>query len=199
MKLYFAPRTRSLRAFWILEEAGQPYEKEQVDFRAGKQSTPAYHAINPMEKVPALTDGEAAVAEVAAICAYVAERYPEAGLAPPPGDPKRGRYLQWLFFHASIEAAFVQKVAKFEMSPADAGLGDFDRVFNAVEETLAQGGPWILGERFSAADVMIGGDLYFGSEGLKILSLTPASAAYVARCKDRPAFQRARVLNQTGA
>lgn len=199
MKLYWAPRTRSMRALWILEEAGRPYERELVDFRAGYQSTPAYHAINPMEKVPALTDGEAAVAESAAICAYIAERCPEAGLAPTLGDPKRGRYLQWLFFHASIEAAFVQKVAKFEMAPATAGWGDFDRVFNVVDEAITQGGPWILGERFSAADVMIGGDLYFGSEGLRIVQLKPASAAYVARCKERPAFKRAQVLNQTGA
>lgn len=199
MKLYYAPKTRSLRAFWILEEAGRPYEKELVDFRAGKQSTPEYHRINPMEKVPALTDGEATVAESAAICAYVAERCPEAGLAPPIGDPRRGRYLQWLFFHANIEAAFVQKVANVQIAPATAGWGDFDRVFNVVDEVLASGGPWILGERFSAADVMVGGDLYFGSEGFKIVTLKPASAAYVQRCTARPAFKRAWAQNQAGA
>jgi glutathione S-transferase len=187
-----------MRAFWILEEAGKPYEKELVDFRSGKQSSPAYHKINPMEKVPALTDGEVAVAESAAICAYVAERCPEAGLAPPIGDPKRGRYLQWLVFHANIEAAFVQKFANVQIPAATAGWGDFDRVFNVLEEALTPG-PWILGDRFSAADVMVGGDLFFGSEGLKIVQLKPASAAYVARCKERPAFQRAQVLNQTGA
>jgi len=199
MKLYYAPRTRSMRVFWALEEAGKPYEKELVDFKAGQHATPAYRAINPMQKVPALTDGEIAVAESAAICAYIAERYPEARLAPPPGDPKRGRYLQWMAFHANIEAAFVQKVAKVEIPSTTAGWGDFDRVFNVVDETLGQGGPWILGARFSVADVMIGGDLYFGSEGLKIVTLKPASAAYVARCKARPAFQRAQLLNQTGA
>jgi glutathione S-transferase len=199
MKLYYAPKTRSMRAFWILEEAGRPYETELVDFRGGRHSTPEYHRINPMEKVPALTDGEAAVAESAAICAYVAERCPEAGLAPPVGDAKRGRYLQWLFFHANVEAAFVQKFANVQIPSSQAGWGDFDRVFDVIDETLAAGGPWMLGERFSAADVMIGGDLYLGSEGFKLVTLKPASAAYLARCKERPAFKRAQVLNQTGA
>lgn len=199
MKLYWAPRTRSMRAFWILEEAGKPYEKELVDIRSGKQSTPAYHKINPMEKVPALTDGEAAVAESAAICAYVAERYPEAGLAPPVGDPLRGRYLQWLAFAAGcIEAAFTQKFAKLEIPSVQAGWGDFDRVFNVIDEAVTPG-PWILGERFSAADVMIGGDLFFGSTLLKILQPKPASAAYISRCTQRPAFKRAQVLNEAGA
>lgn len=200
MKLYYAPKTRSLRAFWILEEAGRPYEKELVDYRAGKQSTPEYHRINPMEKVPALTDGEAAVAESAAICAYVAERCPEANLAPVIGDPKRGRYLHWSFFRANIEAAFVQKIANVQIPPSQAGWGDFDRVFNVIDEAVTTGGPWILGEKFSAADVLIGGDLYYGSEGLKIVALKPASAAYMQRCIARPAFKRAWALNnETGA
>src|SRR5689334_4676967 len=101
-----------MRAFWILEESGRSYEKQLIDIRAGKQSTPEFHRVNPMEKVPALSDGEAMVAESAAICAYVAERVPEAGLAPPLGDPLRGRYWHWLFFASNIEAAFTQKVAK---------------------------------------------------------------------------------------
>ena len=194
MKLYWAPRTRSMRALWILEEAGRSYEKELVDFRGGQHTTAEYHRINPMEKVPALVDGEAMLAETAAICAYVAERVPEAGLASPSGDPKCGRYLQWLFFHATMEAAVVQKLANVQMPPAQAGWGDFDRVYNVVDEALSEG-PWLLGERFTAADVLIGGDLYFASAGLKIVSLKPASAAYLARCLERPAFKRAWAIN----
>src|SRR5262249_34592954 len=107
MKLYWAPQPRAGRAVWMMEEAGAPYERVLVDIRSGAQNTPAYHAVNPMEKVPALTDGDAAVAESSAICAYVADRVPEAGLAPPIGDPSRGRYLHWLFFAAGcIEAAY---------------------------------------------------------------------------------------------
>ena len=101
MKLYWAPQTRAFRAVWMLEEAGRPYERVLIDIRNGAQSTPAFQVVNPMMKVPALADGAAMVAESAAICAYVAERVPEANLAPPPGDPSRGRYLHWLFFAAA--------------------------------------------------------------------------------------------------
>ena len=91
MKLYWAPRSRSFSALWLMEEAGQPYERVLTDITRGAQKTPEYLAINPMGKVPALQDGDATLAEAAAICAYVAERYPEAKLAPPPGDPLRAR------------------------------------------------------------------------------------------------------------
>src|SRR5438105_12576428 len=98
MKLYWAPKTRSLRALWVLEEAGVTYERALVDIRGGGQNDPEFRAVNPMAKVPALADGEARLAESAAICAYVAERYPQARLAPEIGAPARGRYLHWLFF-----------------------------------------------------------------------------------------------------
>jgi glutathione S-transferase len=198
MKLYWAPRTRSMRALWVLEEAGRPYDRQLVDIRSGKQSTPEFHRINPMEKVPALSDGEDMVAESAAICAYVAERVPEAGLAPPLGDPLRGRYLHWLFFAANIEAAFTQKFAKVELPSSQAGWGDFDRVFRVIDEAVTTG-PWILGPRFSAADVMIGGDLNFGVNVFKIVEPRPATAAYIARCIERPAFRRAQAQNEAGA
>jgi glutathione S-transferase len=96
-KLYWAPRTRSLRALWMLEEAGVPYERVRLDLSAGEHKSADYCA-NPMAKVPALTDGPVAIAESGAIFAFVAEAHPEAGLAPPVGDPTRGRYQRWLFF-----------------------------------------------------------------------------------------------------
>jgi glutathione S-transferase len=109
-KLYWAPRTRSLRALWVLEEAGVPYERVRLDLSAGEHKSADYCAINPMAKVPALTDGPVAIAESGAICAYVAEAHPEAGLAPPVGDPARGRYLRWLFFSPGcVEQAFLVK------------------------------------------------------------------------------------------
>jgi glutathione S-transferase len=109
MKLYWAPRTRSFSALWLMEETGQPYERVLTDLSKGDQKAPDYLAINPMGKVPALRDGEATLAEAAAICAYVAERYPQANLAPPPGDPLRARYLYWLFFAPGcVEPAMVQ-------------------------------------------------------------------------------------------
>src|SRR5258708_32170814 len=98
MKLYWSPRSRSFSALWLMEETGQPYERVLTDISTGAQKAPEFLAVNPMAKVPALKDGEATLAEAAAICAYVAERYPEAKLAPPLGDPLRAKYLYWLFF-----------------------------------------------------------------------------------------------------
>ena len=194
MKLYWAPRTRSLRALWVLEEAGAPYERARIDLSAGEQKTPDFRAINPMAKVPALTDGKASVAKSGAICAYVAETVPQAGLAPPLGDPARGRYLQWLFFSPGcIEPAFLTKSANVSVDSRMASFGDFDRVFDVLEEAVATG-PWLLGERFSAADVMIGLDLYFGIDIFKLVPSRPVFRAYVERCFARPALQRAKAI-----
>src|SRR5262249_35703210 len=98
MKLYWSPRTRSFSGLWMMEEAGQPYERVLTDISNGAQKKPEFLAVNPMDKVPALQDGDATLAEQSAICAYVAERCPEAKLAPPVGDPRRAKYLYWLFF-----------------------------------------------------------------------------------------------------
>ncbi|HET8728383.1 MAG TPA: glutathione S-transferase family protein [Alphaproteobacteria bacterium] len=191
MKLYWAPRTRSIRILWMLEETGCAYERVLIDIWSGAQASSEYHAINPMEKMPALVDGDATVAESAAICAYIADRYPAAGLAPSTGDAARGRYLQWLFFSAGcVEPAYMEKVMGWKTQSTRAGWGDFDRVIGVLEDALAQG-EWILGDRFSAADVMLGGVLHYGLNILKIVEPRPAIEAYVARCAARPALQRA--------
>jgi glutathione S-transferase len=195
MKLYWAPQTRAFRAVWMLEEAGRPYERVLIDIRTGKQDDPAFRKVNPMGKVPALSDGEAMLAESAAICAYVAERCPEAGLAPPVGDPLRGRYLHWLFFAAScMEPAYTQKMTGLQIDKVQAGWASFDQVIDVLDHALQTGG-WILGPKFSAADVMLGSDLWFGSELLKIVPPRPALQSYIARCAERPAFKRARELD----
>jgi glutathione S-transferase len=129
MKLYWAPRTRSLRALWVLEEAGVPYERVRLDLSAGEQKSAEFRAINPMAKVPALTDGPVAVAESGAICAYVAEAHPEAGLAPPVGDPARGRYLRWLFFSPGcVEQSFLVKSADVSVRQEAAGFGERSQI-----------------------------------------------------------------------
>ncbi len=198
MKLYWSPKTRSLRALWMLEEAGVPYERVLVDIRAGGQDDPAFRKINPMGKVPAFEDGAAQLAESAAICAYIAERVPEAGLAPALGDPARGRYFHWLFFAPGcIEPAMAQKFVNFELSPSAAGWGDFNRVFNVLAGALEKG-PWILGETFSAADVMIGCDLLFAIERFGIVDRRPVFDAYLNRCHARPALQRAIAIDEAG-
>jgi len=194
MKLYWSPRSRSFSTLWLMEETGQPYERVLTDISTGAQKTVEYLAINPMGKVPALQDGEATMAEAAAICAYVAERYPQANLAPPLGDPLRAKYLHWLFFAPGcVEPAMVQIATKLEMSPQSAGWGDAQRVFDVLDVALAKG-PWLLGENFSAADIAIGTALNFSVRLFKMAPARPSFDRYIDACAARPAFQRAGVI-----
>ena len=191
MQLYWSPRSRSFSSLWLMEETGQPYERVLTDISTGAQRRAEYLAINPMGKVPALKDGDETLAEVAAIAAYVAERYPDVRLAPPLGDPLRAKYLYWLFFSPGcIEPAIVQLATKLEMNPMSAGWGDSQRVIDVLDVAL-QKGPWILGEPFSAADIVIGSGLNFAVRLFKIIPSRPSFDAYIERCMARPAFQRA--------
>jgi glutathione S-transferase len=194
MKLYWSPRSRSFSGLWILEETGQPYERVLTDISTGAQKTPEYLAINPMGKVPALKDGDVSIAEAAAICAYIAERYPDAKLAPPVGDPRRAKYLQWLFFAPScIEPALIQIFTKLEVPASTAAWGDANQVFDVLDKALEKG-PWILGDTFSAADVIIGSGLNFAVKLFKMVPTRPSFDRYIEACSARPAFQRATAL-----
>jgi glutathione S-transferase len=194
MKLYWSPRTRSFSTLWLMEETGQPYERVLVDLSAGAQKKSEYLAINPMGKVPALQDGDATLAESAAICAYVAERFPESRLAPPLGDPARAKYLYWLFFAPGcIEPAMVQVATKLEMNSTAAGWGEAQRVFDVLDRALEKG-PWILGETFSAADIAIGSGLNFAVKLFRMVPSRPTFDRYIEACAARPAFQRASAI-----
>jgi glutathione S-transferase len=194
MKLYWSPRSRSFSSLWLMEETGQPYERVLTDISTGAQKTLEFLAVNPMGKVPALQDGEATMAEAAAICAYVAERYPDANLAPPLGDPGRAKYLYWLFFSPGcIEPAMVQVATKVEMPSVAAGWGEAQRVFDVLDKALEKG-PWILGERFSAADIIVGSGLNFAVKLFKMVPSRPSFDRYIEACSARPAFQRASVI-----
>jgi glutathione S-transferase len=194
MQLYWCPRTRSFTALWLMEETGKPYERVLTDISTGAQKQADYLAINPMGKVPALKDGDVTLAENAAICAYVAERYPDAKLTPPLGDPLRAKFLYWLFFlPGCIEPAMVQLSTKFEINPVAAGWGDAQRPFDVLDAALSKG-PWLLGETFSAADVAMGSMLNFAVRMFKMVPSRPSFEAYVDRCVARPAFQRAQKL-----
>lgn len=194
MKLYWSPRSRSFSALWLMEETGQPYERVLTDISTGAQKTPDFLAINPMGKVPALTDGATSVAESAAICAYVAERYPDAKLAPPVGDPRRAKYLQWLFFAPGcIEPATVQLFTKLELQETAAGWGSATRVLDVLDAALARG-PWLLGDMFTAADIMVGSGLNFGVRMFKVMPSRPSFERYLDACAARPAFQRAQTI-----
>ncbi len=194
MKLYWSPRSRSFSALWLMEEVGRPYERVLVDITTGAQKAADFLAVNPMGKVPALQDGEAKLGEAAAICAYVADRCPEAGLAPSADDPKRARYLQWLFFAPScIEPAMVQLATRIQMPPVSAGWGEATQVFDVLDQALADG-PWLLGDSFSAADIAVGSTLNFAVRLFKMAPTRPAFERYLDRCTARPAFQRAQAL-----
>ena len=192
MQLYWSPRSRSFTALWLMEETGQPYERVLTDISKGEQRKAEYLAINPMGKVPALKDGEVTLAEAAAICAYVAERHPEAKLAPPLGDPMRAKFLYWLFFAPGcIEPAMVQIATKIEMNSVAAGWGDAQRVFDVLDAALAKGG-WILGEHFSAADIVIGSALNFSVRLFKMVPSRPPRSTPISRAAWRARRSSAR-------
>ena len=191
MKLYWAPRSRSFTALWLMEETGQPYERVLIDITTGAQKTPEYLAINPMGKVPALADGDATLAEAAAICAYVAERYPQAKLAPPPGDPLARKISVLAVLLARLHRA-LDRAAR-DQDRDESGrrrLGRGGARVRRARRGLEQG-PWLLGETFSAADVMIGSGLNYAVRLFKMVPSRPSFDAYIARCAARPAFQRA--------
>jgi glutathione S-transferase len=190
LKLYHAFPSRSATVRWMLEEIGEPYEIERLDLKAADQAKPAYLAINPMGKVPALLDDGVVVTEVAAICCYLADAYPNAGLAPPIGDKRRGPYLKWLFYGpACVEPAMIEKALGHPAAPrAMVGWADYDTVMGVLQRALADG-PYLLGEQFTAADVVIGATVRWGLL-FKLLPELPEFAAYVARLSARPAMQR---------
>jgi glutathione S-transferase len=194
MKLYWCPKTRAVRALWMLEELGVPYERILIDIRDAKaKADAAFRAVSPMGKVPALEDGPVRLWDSGAICGYLADQYPRAGLAPPIGDPDRGRYLQWLMFTNSvIEPAMAEKFSNAQVSAVAHGWGSFDLMIATLRGGLAAG-PWVLGPRFSAADVLLGSSCYFLRQ-FKLIDSEPAMTAYVERCAARPAFQRAMAL-----
>lgn len=195
MKLYWCPKTRAVRAVWMLEELGLPYERVLVDIR-DESATPdaGFLAASPMGKVPALEDGEVRLAESAAICLYVADRYAGGRLAPALDDPDRGRFLYWMFYTpAVIEPAMSEKFSGAAGNRFSSGWGDFPTMIATLEAGLAEG-PYILGERFSAADVLLGSSAVF----MRTFGVLPESKtleAYADRCLERPAYQKAIALD----
>ena len=189
MKHYFNPMSRGATTAWMFAELDVEHEDIVVDVHGGEQKGPEYRAINPMGKVPALVDGDVVVTEVAAICAYLADRFPERGLAPEPGSRERGAYYRYLFVPGTtLEPAFSLAALEFEHpAPLSAGWGDVTRARATIEAMTPESG-WALGERFTAADVVFGGTL----DSLVVLAglePSPRMAAYVERLRSRPAYK----------
>ena len=188
--LYYAPNTRASATLLLLEELGAPYELRVLDFKAGEQRQPAYLAINPMGKVPAVKHGDALITEQVAIYLYLADLFPAAKLAPPIGDPQRGPYLRWMVFYAAcFEPAVMDLSLKREPAPPSRSpYGDFDTTLRTLTDQLARG-PYLLGERVSAADILWGTALTWMTM-FKLVPESPNVMAYINRMGGRPAGAR---------
>jgi len=194
--LYTNPMSRGRIARWMLEEVGHPYRVEILHYGTTMRS-PEFLEINPMGKVPTLRHGEAIVTEAAAICAYLAAAFPEAGLEVDRASPAYAAYLRWLFFAAGpVEAAVTAKALGLLAPPekrATVGYGDFDSVMDTLEHAVA-GKEYIAGDRFSAADVYVGAHIGWGLQ-FGTIEPRPAFIAYRDRLEARPAAQRAKALD----
>ncbi len=188
LKLYHSPQSRSSRMVWLLEEIGAPYEIEYLDIRAEGGIPESYRAIHPLKKVPALQHDGETVTESAAICLYLSDAFPAAGLGPRGGKAGRGAYLSWLAYYAGViePALMVKAVNATGFNPLSAAWGEPDLTIKRLEDTLAAG-PYVLGERFTTVDVLVGSTFQWAG---RLLPKTDAVEAYKARLMSRPAFLR---------
>jgi glutathione S-transferase len=193
---YTNPMSRGRIVRWMLEEIGQPYRTELLDY-ASTMKAPEYLDINPMGKVPALRHGGTVVTECAAICAYLADAFPAAGLAPPHTDRARAPYYRWMFFAAGpLEAAWTNQAMGFTVPPDRermSGYGNFAMVLNTLEAAVSRS-PYLAGDTFTAADVYVGSQLGFGLQ-FGMIEKRPAFVDYVGRLTSRPAAIRAKQID----
>lgn len=191
--LHYAPRTRSFSALWLVEELGHDYRLQSFAMASRHHKSPEFMQMNPMGKVPVVVVGETPVSELGAIAIYLADRFPEAKLAPGVEDPQRADFLRWVFFASAImEPALGEKLLKWQAPASSMAWGSFDEMWRVVNDAM-KGGPYLLGETFSAADVLVGSALRFG----QIFGALPkegATAEYVARLSQRDAFVRAAAI-----
>jgi glutathione S-transferase len=198
LTFYTNPMSRGRIVRWMLEEVGEPYETVVLDYGTTMKS-PEYLAVNPMGKVPAIRHGDTVVTEAAAICAYLADMFPDKGLAPPPGNPRRGNYYRWMFFAAGpLEAAVTGKALGLLAPPDKAGMagyGTFEDVMNTLEGAVAEC-EYLCGDHATAADVYVGAQMGWGMM-FGTIEKRPAFEAYVARLQSRPAAIRAREIDDS--
>jgi glutathione S-transferase len=188
IELYHHPFSRAANVVWMLEEVGVPYALHFVDLRAGAQKSDAHRALNKMGKIPVLVDGDVVVSETAAIALYLADRYAPGRLAPAVDEADRGPYLRWTLFAPSvIEPCCMAKAAGWTYRPGTAGFGSYEELCDTLEDGL-RAGPWLLGERFSMADVVVGGSLRWMLQ-FSMIEARPAFTAYAERLTARPALQ----------
>lgn len=194
---YTNPMSRGRIARWMLEETGQPYRTQVLEY-GGSMKAADYLAINPMGKVPAIVHRDVVITEAAAICSYLADAFPQAGLAPALSDALRGSYYRWMFFAAGPVEAAVSAKALGLLAPPErsgtVGYGTFEQVVDTLEQAVVEGGPWLLGDTFTAADVYVGSQVLWGQQ-FKTLPPRPAFIEYCSRLQSREAWQRASALD----
>ena len=194
LTLYTNPMSRGQTARWMLEEVGEPYETVVLDYGSSMKAEP-YLSINPMGKVPAIAHRGKVVTEVAAICCYLADAFPQAGLAPDPAD--RADYYRWIFFTSGpVEAAFSNKAAGWEPTPERQrmfGYGNYDLAIDTLEKALTDK-QYVAGNRFTAADLFVGANVNFMLQ-FNLLDPRPVFTDYAARMTDRDAYRRARDID----
>lgn len=194
LTLFHHPHSRAANVVWMLEEVGAPYTLSYVDLKKGQQHQDPHHARNRMGKVPVLDDDGVLVSETAAIGLYLADRYASGRLAPALDDPARGPFLRWCFYPAAvIEPACAAKAAGWEYRASAVGWGRYEDVVATLEQDLADG-PWLLGDRFTIADVILGGTVTWMVQ-FKMLDAKPVFTEYMARLAARPAKQRSDEIN----
>jgi len=188
------PFTRAATVVWMLEEVGVPYTLQYVDVAKGEQKSPALVALNPMGKLPVLCDGDVVVTETAAIGLYLADRYAPERLAPRMDDPDRGPYLRWSLFAPSVvEPGAMAQAAGWAFKPGQAGWGEHGAMLAAMEQAVS-GGDYLLGDRFTMADVIFGGTLRYMLR-FGMIGASPGFTAYAERLAHRPALRRADAKN----
>ena len=198
LTFYTNPMSRGQIARWMLEEVGEPYETVILDYGTSMKATD-YLSINPMGKVPAIRHGDIVVTEGAAICAYLADAFPQKGLAPAPTDKLRGLYYRWMFFAAGpVEQAVTNHYLKWDPTPEQqrmAGYGNYGRVLDVLERLVADARPYLLGDRFTALDVYLGSQIAWGV-AFGTMEKRPGFQEYVARLAERPAYKKAKEIDQ---
>ena len=193
--LFWCPQTRASRVLWMLNELGEPFDLRLTDVREPeKLDDPDFRAASPLGKVPALMDaapnGTVHMADSAPICLYLADRYPAAGLAPALDDPSRGRFLFWMNYTPGlIEPAMMEKFLDFEVARGSCGWGNYETMLQVLENGLKEG-PWVMGEQFTAADVLLGSSINFMKQ-FGLLEDNEALDSYLQHCLERPAYQAA--------
>ncbi|MEQ8406434.1 MAG: glutathione S-transferase family protein [Oceanicaulis sp.] len=191
IKLFHNPQSRATMTHWLLEELGVDYALETVEYEDGSMRTPEFLKASPLGKIPAIVDGEVSVSDTPAIAIYLADKYKSpVDMAPAIDDPRRGEYLRWLIFQGTaIDPAMLQAGLKFETKRQQAGWGDVASVIDALETRLSDASPYLLGDWFTAADLLVGGSLMWATR-FGLFEARPAMTRYVDAVTSRPAFAK---------